>query len=87
MMRSFASLLIIVIVLNGILSSPTSCPPYSCIVDSSYCFCGVTQTPDDRCCTMKCTQCGPEFFNQPWLTMNWGSFDFSTLDLSLPGRK
>jgi hypothetical protein len=82
--------LFVFILFNGVLSSPApvqfnadpSCPPYGCIVDTSFCFCGVKQTPDDRCCAATCAPCPPDFNVKPWLT-----FNFSALDLSSLGRK
>ncbi|CAF0807832.1 unnamed protein product [Rotaria sp. Silwood1] len=91
----FVGLLSFFIFLNCISSSPSpiqrnadpSCPPYGCIVDTSFCFCGVTQTPDDRCCKATCTSCPPDFNVKPWLTIDWNTFNVSALDLSLFGRK
>ncbi|CAF1048131.1 unnamed protein product [Rotaria sordida] len=95
MNKIFVGLLSIFVFLNCISSLPSpirrnadsSCPPYGCIVDTSFCFCGVTQTPDDRCCTATCTPCPPDFNVKPWLTMDWSSFNFSALDLFPLGRK
>ncbi|CAF0958273.1 unnamed protein product [Rotaria sordida] len=95
MNKIFVGLLSIFVFLYCISSLPSpirrnadsSCPPYGCIVDTSFCFCGVTQTPDDRCCTATCTPCPPDFNVKPWLTMDWSSFNFSALDLFPLGRK
>ena len=66
-----------------ILSSPApiqrnahpSCPPYSCIIDTSLCFCGEKLTPEDPCCAATCAPCPPDFNVKPWLTFNYSSLN------------
>ena len=94
MKNIFVSLLFVCIFLHYVHSSPTpiqsnadpSCPPYGCIVDTSFCFCGVTQTPDDRCCAATCTACPPGFNVKPWLTMDWSSINWGALNLTILGK-
>ncbi|UJR36684.1 hypothetical protein I4U23_029401 [Adineta vaga] len=88
----FVGLLLISILFNVIISSPTpnadaSCPPYTCIGDTSFCFCGVTQTPEDRCCKATCTPCPPDFNVKPWLNTDWNSLNFLSVEIPLFGRK
>ena len=91
MKKAVLSLVLISIFINSIVSSPTSnadasCPPYTCIVDTSFCFCGVTQTPEDRCCKATCTPCPPDFNVKPWLTIDWSSFTLPPIQFPLLRR-
>ena len=93
MQYTFLGLVVALTLLTLILSSPApiqrnanpSCPPYSCIIDTSLCFCGVKLTPEDPCCAATCAPCGPDFTVKPWLNFNFSSLNFDGIDFSFLG--